>query len=143
MLSVTGKEKMEDFINQVEENPKEILKAFQTYEQYYNNPEAEEAMEEVRDAFDDLRDCFEKFPIATEITDWKEALITTAKQWTNTKIARNLPFFYQDYLFRNATGIANVCKEETGVSYRKMADDYKESILLGRELSGEPRDLEF
>ena len=97
----------------------------------------------VKEAMSDLEDCFEPFPIAPGITDWKEALIITAKQWTNTKIARNLHFFYEDYLFRNATGIANACDAEQVASYRRMADNHKENILLGRELSGEPRDFNF
>ena len=100
-------------------------------------------MDWVKEAWSDLEDCFESFPIAAGITDWKEALITTAKQWTNTKIARNLPFFYQDYLFRNASGIANACDEEKVESYREMVKNFKESILLGRALSGEPRDFNF
>ena len=108
----------------------------------YDNPE-EESMYWAKEAWYELKDCFESFPIAAGITDWKEALITTAKQWTNTKIARNLHFFYEDYLFRNASGIANACDEEQVASYRKMADNHKETILLGRELSGEPRDFNF
>jgi len=28
-------------------------------------------------------------------------------------------------------------------TYRKMANNHKEAILRGRELSGEPRDLDF
>ena len=142
-LYISGKEKMEDFINQVEENPEEVLKAYYVHEQFYNNPEEEESMWWVKEAMSDLEDCFEPFPIAPGITDWKEALIITAKQWTNTKIARNLHFFYEDYLFRNATGIANACDAEQVASYRRMADNHKENILLGRELSGEPRDFNF
>jgi hypothetical protein len=141
-LFISGKEQMEDFINEVEEDPEEVLKAYKVYQQFYDNPE-KEGMYWVKEAWDDLDDCYESFPIAEGITDWKEALIATAQQWKNTKITRNLPFFYQDYLFRNATGIKNVSEEESVISYRKMADDYKESILLGRELSGEPRDLNF
>ena len=141
-LFMSGKDQMENFINQVEEDPKEILKAYNVHQQFYNNPEEEE-MDWVKEAWSDLEDCFESFPIAAGITDWKEALITTARQWTNTKIARNLPFFYQDYLFRNASGIANACDEEKVESYSEMVKNFKESILLGRALSGEPRDFNF
>jgi hypothetical protein len=141
-LSNFGKEKMEDFINEVEEEPEEVLKAYSVYIQMYDSPE-KQSMEWVKEACYDLDDCYEPFPIAEGITDWKEALIATAQQWKNTKITRNLPFFYQDYLFRNATGIKNVTDEDSLEIYRKMGEDYKESILLGRELSGEPRDLNF
>ncbi len=141
-LSVFGKEQTEDFINEVEEAPEEVLKAYKVYQQFYDNPEIR-SMEEVWEAWNELDDCYEAFPMAAGITDWKEALIATAQQWKNTKITRNVHFFYEDYLFRNATGISNVADEELLSTYRKMADDYKETMLLGRELSGEPRDLNF
>ncbi len=141
-LFVIGREKIEDFINQVEEDPEEVLKAYKVYQQFYDNPEID-SMEWVKEAYHDLEDCNESFPIAENITDWKDALIATSQQWKNTKIIRNLAFFYHDYLFRNATGIKNVTEEESLAIYRKMADAHKEEILLGRELSGEPRDLNF
>jgi hypothetical protein len=141
-LSVSREEEMINFINIIEDNPEEIIKAYKVHRELYNKPEQDD-MYEVEEAWDNLEDCYEPFPIAEGITDWKEALIATAKQWTNTKIIRNLPIFYEDYLFRNANGIKNVINEENERCYRKMADNYKESILLGRELSGEPRDLNF
>ena len=142
-LNIWGEENMVQFINTVEEEPKGVLKAYNLYRQMYNDPEEQETMYWVKEAWHELSDCHETFPIAENITDWKEALITTAMQWTNTKIARDLPFFYQDYLFRNAAGITNVCDEESVATYRKMVDNYKESILLGREISGEARDFNF
>ena len=141
-LFVFGIEKTEAFINEVEEDPEEVLKAYRVHQQFYDNPQID-SMEFVKEAFDELDDCYESFPIVEGISDWKEAIIATAKQWKNTKITRNLPFFYQDYLFRNATGINNVADEDSLEAYRRMGDGYKESILLGRELSGEPRDLNF
>ena len=141
-LNNFGKEHMENFINEVEEDPEEVLKAYKVYQQFYDNPDID-SMEWVKEAWHELEDCHESFPIAASITDWKEALIATAQQWKNTKISRNLPIFYEDYLFRNATGIKNVTEEELALSYRKMADAHKENIFLGRELSGEPRDLNF
>ena len=141
-LYVNEKKQMEDFINEVEETPEEVLKAYKVYQQMYDNPEINN-MEQVKFAWYDLNDCYEKFPMAAGITDWKEALIATAQQWKNTKIIRNIPFFYDDYLFRNATGIRNVTDEDALETYRKMIEGFKESILLGRELSGESRDFNF
>ena len=141
-LFLHGKELMEKFINDVEEEPEGVLKAYKVHQQFYDSPE-KEGMYWAKEAWEELDDCYESFPIAAGITDWKEALIATAQQWKNTKITRNLPFFYQDYLFRNATGIRNVTDEEALMTYKKMIDGFKESILLGRELSGEPRDFNF
>ena len=137
------KEEIENFINQVEDNPEEIINAYRVHEKLYNDPEEEKNMYWVKEAWEELKDCLEPFPIAAGISDWKKALIKTAKQWKNTKIARALPMHYDEYLFRRSAGIASPFDADQEATYRRMANDYKESILRGRELSGEPRDLNF
>ncbi len=141
-LNLFKKEEIEYFINQFEENSEEIISAYTVHEKMYRDPD-EEGMYWVKEAWEELSDCFEPFPIAAGIADWKKALIKTAKQWTNTKLARALPMHYDEYLFRRSAGIAGPFDSKQEATYRRMADNYKESILRGRELSGEPRDLNF
>jgi hypothetical protein len=141
-LQLFKREDIEMFINDYEENADEILSAYDIHQKLYNSPE-EEKMYWVNEAWEELKDCTEPFEIAAGVTDWKEALIKTARQWTNTKLVRMLPFYYDEYLFRRGSGIANTCDEEQVATYRRMADDYKKTILRGRELSGEPADLNF
>ena len=112
---------MEDFINQFEENPEEIIAAYRVHEKLHNDPEEEERIIGYRKRLKIWSDCLESFPIAAGVTDWKKALIKTAKQWTNTKLARALPMHYDEYLFRRSAGIASSFDADQEASYRRMA----------------------
>ena len=139
------KEDLISFIQQYE-NPTErdeILKAYEVNQRIWWDEEEENAMYWVKEAWDDLGDCWEKFPIAPNITDWKEALIQTAKNWQHQKLIRLIPIAYDEYLFRMETGIEQPYNREQAEHYRGFADRSKASILRGRELMGEPRDLDF
>jgi len=97
----------------------------------------------VKEAWHDLRDCLEDFPIAEGITDWKKALIQTAKNWQHHKLIRLIPIVYDEYLFRRDTGIEQPYPHDRAADYRQFADNSKAKILRGRELKGEPRDFDF
>jgi len=137
----TSKEDIENFMEEFEKDD-EALNSFRLFQQVYDNNEENEAMEGVKAAWYDLKDCFESFPIAAN-ADWKQGVITTAQQWKNTKIIRLLPVVYDEYLFRRESGIEHPYDTEKAEHARKYANELKAQILRGRELKGEPKDLNF
>ncbi len=141
-LFLFGDDTIVPFIEEFEKDSKTVMDAYLVHQKADSNPEAE-SMEGVDEAMHSLRDCYESFPVAPGITDWKEALMMTARQWKNTKMMRILPVTFEEYIFRRQCGIEHPYDKEQANVYRKMADDCKERILRGRELKGEPRNLDF
>lgn len=144
-LTLYGSERLIPFIEQYEDPAQrdEILKAYEVYQRIWCDKEEEKAMYWVKEAWNDLSDCWQNFPIAPGITDWKEALIQTAKNWQHHKLINLIPIVYDEYLFRIDTGIEHPYDHEQAAIYREFADKAKATILRGRELKGEPRDLDF
>lgn len=144
-LSLWQKQDLIPFIEEYEDPSQkdEILKAYEVNQRIWWNKEEEDAMYWVKEAWDDLRDCWEAFPIAPDITDWKAALIQTAKNWQHHKLIRLIPIVYDEYLFRMETGIEQPYEHKQATDYRAFADRSKAAILRGRELKGEPKDLNF
>jgi hypothetical protein len=70
-------------------------------------------------------------------------LIATARNWQHQKLIRMIPIEYVEYLFRNETGIAHPYDYMREASRRQQLEGFKEMILRGRELKGEPRDWNF
>jgi hypothetical protein len=144
-LSLFGRDKLVPFITQYEKPSEKdkILKAFEVEQKVYHDAEEEKAMYWVKEAWHDLSDCWENFPIAPNITDWKKALIATAKNWNHHKLIRMIPIVYDEYVFRMETGIAHPYDHKREDDWRKMTSMHKEKILRGREIKGEPRDFNF
>jgi len=143
-LSLYGEENLVQFINSCEKDKKEVLEAYKTYLDMHHDPFKPHELDGVDDAIYYLRDCYESFPIAEGIKDWKEALIATAKQWQRTQTIRMMPSVFDEYTFRQECGIQQEIHNQTQEkTYREMADKYKANILRGRVLSGEPCDLNF
>jgi hypothetical protein len=58
------------------------------------------------------------------------------------KVGEVLPTVYQEYLMKRNTGIPISPPRDPNLPWPDMSW-YKESVLKGRELKGEPRDLDF
>ncbi len=144
-LTLFGKDDLIPFIEEYEDPAQvnEILKAYEVNQRVWWDKEEEKTMYWVKEAWHDLHDCHEPFPIAEGITDWKEALIQTAKNWEHHKLKRLIPIVYDEYIFRMETGIEHPYNNKQAAHYRQFADRSKAHILRGRELKGEPKDLNF
>ncbi len=137
-------DKVIPFIEKYErpEEREKIIKAYHTHKDVYDSKEEGE-MEFVKNAWYSLSDCYEPFPITQGITDWKEALIATSKNWEHQKQIKLLHVVHDEYLFRLQTGIEQPYDKKNASYYREMADKLKAQILRGREIKGEPQDLNF
>jgi hypothetical protein len=138
-------ERLPPFIQECEKpsEKNKVMKALEIHRKVYFDPEEEKAMYWVKEAWYDLGDCWESFPIAPGITDWKKALVATAKNWKHHKLIRMIPIVYDEYVFRMETGIAQPYDYKREADWRRIAKKYNEKILRGRELKGEPRDFNF
>ncbi len=77
--------------------------------------------------------------------NWKEAIIKAAHNYERLKLIEEMPRVYADYLFRLNAGI----KFEGDYDHlrdkylNELIDHFKNEILQGRMLNGEPTDFDF
>jgi tetratricopeptide (TPR) repeat protein len=77
---------------------------------------------------------------------WHEAIIRCAQRFKNSKVSDRLDDAYADYLMKrelNLNSKVNVPNDLGTDLTKKVSEDMIERILKGRELNGEPRDLNF
>jgi hypothetical protein len=77
---------------------------------------------------------------------WHEAIIRCAQRFKNSKVADKLDEAYEDYLMKRElklTGTGDLANDLSVTLTRKTSDDQMERILKGRELNGEPRNLDY
>lgn len=72
--------------------------------------------------------------------DWRKALIAAWEKFEQKQTVAALPAAYDNYLFMLESKIAFPVKDRDVQSF---SDSIKKQILRGRELNGEPRDLNF
>jgi hypothetical protein len=113
---------------------KETQKAFEQYggESIYHSDNDES----VDNDLDTLRDS--ETPVAIEgWYDWKEAIHRAAHKYSTEKIIEALPLAYEKYRM-------NI---ELKIPFLELKPDedvwYRNAILRGRELNGEPKDFDF
>ena len=136
-------DEMTNMIRQLETDP-EVLRAYLDHKKYLSNPGKINLKHhsEVLEAWQQLVDCTEPFPMVNTAADWKEALVATANLWKRTKLIRALPAAYEEYLMRLDAGLEQPYGQFE-VQNRKGKEIYNEYVLRGRELKGEPRDFNF
>jgi hypothetical protein len=86
-----------------------------------------------------LRDADRPVPVQAWF-DWKEAIHRATEKYVVQRIIEAMPLAYEQYRIKIETGIA--------FDQKHKADDddfdwYRNAILRGRELNGEPRNFEF
>jgi len=78
--------------------------------------------------------------------EWHEAILTAARKMKNAKIANRLDGVYEDYIMKRQLQGLHIGDTKNGF-VNKLKDNSRaetlERILKGRELSGEPSDLNF
>lgn len=78
----------------------------------------------------------------SEHSKWDEAIYMAAVTHKQKKVGEVLPSVYQEYLMKRNTGIPISPPPDPDMPWPDMSW-YKEYVLKGRELKGEPRDLDF
>lgn len=123
------------------------VRLYENYNQYgggftsKSNDEDEyldEQVENIMHSLSFMKDV--KLPVK-ENSDWRKALIDAWKNFEIEQTILHLPAAYDNYLFRieNKIQFSNSGLE----NHRSLADTVKKQILRGRELNGEPADLNF
>lgn len=75
-------------------------------------------------------------------SNWREAVMNSSKMLENRLIARALPQAYEDYKMKMETGIS-FYEDIAPIQEYELSKIVKEQIFEGRQLNGEPRDLNF
>lgn len=83
----------------------------------------------------------EKVPIMAH-EDWKEAIYFTAVHHKSKMVAEILPSIYEQYIMKKNLGIT-FYTEDKDISDSGLTKWWKETILKGREINGEPKDFNF
>jgi hypothetical protein len=86
-----------------------------------------------------LQNSTEPIPIESH-SDWREAIQLAADAYKNRMIARAMPTVYEDYLFKQQTGISHTAGSS---EKRKWVKIYKQRILEGRKVLGEPENFDY
>ncbi len=141
---------LEQFI--IHNESKEVLHLFRKHYDYFHdelirdNEEDEEnsrltqRAESIIHSLSGIKD-----KIAVEASDdWREALIDGFETYERNQVLHALPYAYSDYTMRKQLGIT-ISKEDNDRRQfdMQLIDMVRDQILCGRELNGEPRDLEF
>lgn len=72
--------------------------------------------------------------------DWKEALYEAARNHENQQISQALPTAWEDYKLKKKMNIPFASGKD---SWKARREFFVKQILNGRELNGEPRNLDF
>jgi hypothetical protein len=130
--------------------PDELQKFSKLFEEY--------STQYIRDCCDKYYDIYDDrdLDVATEIlhfTDkpiylnsnlnWRESIIEAANNFTKQKIIEVFPDVYKNYLFRVQNGLGFVNEDKKDVSENNFISYFRNMILDGREILGEPRDFNF
>lgn len=84
----------------------------------------------------------EKVPIKAH-ADWQEAIYDAAIRHIQTKVSELLPLIYEEYLMKKASGVLIAARAGSKKDDPSFDGWYRNLVLEGRELSGEPRDFNF
>lgn len=105
---------------------------------YSNRHREEERSLEVIISF--LLNTDEVIPIERH-ADFREALREAAHRYELQKIADHLPIAYQEYCLNQSLGLRSPIDEKDQLA--KGAEGWRDRILEGRKLAGEPEDFDF
>ena len=136
MFSTYDYKQTRKFIAEIDRD-KEALEAFDLWVERVSLNSTYEH-EQAESAFHYLCETEDVIPIEGFYPDWRFALVEVANAHKKQKILEAIPVVYDEYLFRKQTGIQY---EKTGqfTSWK----EFKNYILRGRELCGEPRNFDF
>lgn len=127
------------------ETDKHFLQLFRASEYNYRKDDRDPPPEAIEHAIDILETADRKVYLPSHL-NWDEAIIAGANKYVNTKIAESLDAAYDEYKMLIELGMfADKSEEEIKKLYEKddIVKMYRNSILMGRRLNGEPEDFNF
>lgn len=92
-----------------------------------------------------LEEANEKIPVKAG-KNWRQQIINASGNYIRRQIARALPDVFEDYKMKLNAGTpfeetTNNLKRQDDIL--KIVNRFKEHVLRGRELNGEPRNFNF
>jgi len=130
------------------ETIKKFIRKFETPQmlQYYllcDPTHMDEEKEKVKHAFNFLLSSDELMAIESN-SDWREAILIAADKCQGRQLAEALQQYYNDLLYREENGILSNDDDNLDQFVNALTDmPYKKMLRHGRELNGEPPDLNF
>ena len=127
------------------ETDKHFLQLFRASEYNHKKDDRDPPPEAIEHAIDILETADRKVYLPSHL-NWDEAIIAGANKYVNTKIAESLDAAYDEYKMLIELGMfADKSEEEIKKLYEKddIVKMYRNSILMGRRLNGEPEDFNF
>lgn len=134
-LSISNLEKVMFFVNTFEDA--ETQKKYANYKEIYKKEEDLDF--DVSELIMFMDEEEEYIPIEAHY-DYRIALYKAYNTFKLKKLAEHMPLAHEQYLFNQKMGFTI---ENEDNFYGDLRDKYLERILDGRELNGEPRDLDF
>jgi hypothetical protein len=130
------REVMEKFLKYYDNNSSSLIREDEEEER---NAELDEQVERILHEWTGLK---EKVPIKAH-ADWREALIDAYEERKRSMVREALPIVYEDYCMRVEQGLGIDWGKDESDHWVDMINSFRDSILRGRELNGEPRDFNF
>ncbi len=127
------------------ETDKHFQQLFKASEYNYNKDDRDPPPEAIEHAIEILETADRKVYLPSHL-NWDEAIIAGANKYVNTKIAESLDAAYDEYKMLIELGMfADKTEEEIKKLYEEddIVKMYRNSILTGRRLNGEPEDFNF
>ncbi len=144
---ITPTDNKPDFYYYQEEELSKFINKFEEYKIQY----ARECREKWYDVYDDkdLEEAIETLKLADKPIhldgkmEWHESIIAASNNYIKQKIIERFPVVYKSYLFRIQNGLAFEKERGWREGIDHVGDYFKELVLEGRELLGEPRDFNY
>lgn len=115
-------------------------KTYKNKYKYYEEMTHPHRNSNTAELLDEIIEAGEPIPVSSH-RDILEAIEIAYNRYFLKKIAAHLPMAYESYLFNKQMHINSA--KEIEPFYYEIRNKYKERILNGRELNGEPRNLDF
>ncbi len=137
-LSFYNKEDVRKFISKFEEE-----KLLHFHDAYQREHDYEDDMDDkINMAVWHLQETDENHPLEPN-DDWKQSILNAAQKSKKEKTARALYLVFDEYLQcrMNKTPFMPISQKE--IENNEIWNSFKDNLLKGRELAGEPRDFNF
>jgi hypothetical protein len=143
-LLFTGNQELYDFCKYFETD--KYFTALFKYDNYhYEKANQRPNYDDVLDAIDILRKADRPISCNRNL-NWDEALLAAAREYTNTKTVEMLDFVYEQYLMMKDLGMSGgKTREEIEKEWAEdwLTEFFRQNILNGRKLNGEPEDFDY
>jgi hypothetical protein len=78
-----------------------------------------------------------------EDADWRQALVNAYENYRKLQLIQILPYLYSDYFMRLQNDFGFDWQENERTYLSELSNNVKKDVLRGRELNGEPANIDF